>query len=91
MKIGGINSGTDFESKCRILADVWLGQKNNEELDDFFEYNDLGLPLAYMLHEGLVVLNEKTVPIVDETFESLLETLDLKDEGFRTVSDLNRF
>ncbi len=43
---------TTFENKCAILADLWLNYKDNEELEDFVEYNDLGLPLAYGVRLG---------------------------------------
>lgn len=36
---------TSFEGRCSILGDLWLDYKENKELKDFIQYNDLGLPL----------------------------------------------
>ena len=86
---------TTFENKCAILSDLWLNYKDNEELADFVEYNDLGLPLAYLIHTELVSVNESGIVYVDETFnllckglgvdldgeyESLYELMDLQDD-----------
>jgi hypothetical protein len=49
---------TNFETKCAILSDLWLNYKDNEELADFVEYNDLGLPLAYLIHTNLVTVTD---------------------------------
>jgi hypothetical protein len=72
---------TNFETKCAILSDLWLNYKDNEELADFVEYNDLGLPLAYLIHTDLVTVNETGMPYVDETFNLLCTSLGLDFEG----------
>jgi len=71
---------TPFTAKCEILASVWLDHRNDVEFDEFIEYNDLGLPLAYSIHADLVELNAETEKIIDETFHLLLEALGLEDE-----------
>ncbi len=45
---------TTFENKALILADLWMNFRNDEEFQDFVDYNDLGLPLAYALANGVV-------------------------------------
>jgi hypothetical protein len=72
---------TNFETKCEILSDLWINYKDNEELEDFVEYNDLGLPLAYLIHTELVTVNETGMPYVDETFNLLCKALDLDLDG----------
>lgn len=79
---------TTFENKVAILADLWLGYRNDETFTDFIEYNDLGLPLAYALDNGLIVANEKTNAFIDETFALLLAGLELEDTGFTNLNDL---
>ena len=79
---------TTFDNKVAILADLWLGYRNDETLTDFIEYNDLGLPLAYALDNGLVVANEKTSAFIDETFALLLAGLELEDTGYDNLNDL---
>jgi hypothetical protein len=72
---------TNFETKCEILSDLWLNYKDNEELGDFVEYNDLGLPLAYLIHTNLVTVTEEGMGYVDETFNLLCKGLDLDLDG----------
>jgi hypothetical protein len=80
---------TNFENKCAILADLWLNYKDNEELEDFIEYNDLGLPLAYLIHTGLVTVTDEGIIYVDETFDLLVSSLGLDLEGeYETLNEL---
>jgi hypothetical protein len=80
---------TNFETKCAILSDLWLNYKDNEELEDFVEYNDLGLPLAYLIHTDLVAVTETGMPYVDETFNLLCTALGLdSDEEYTSLNEL---
>lgn len=72
---------TPFETKCSILSDLWLNYKDNEELADFVEYNDLGLPLAYCIHTNLVNVTDEGIVYVEETFNLLCSGLDLDLDG----------
>lgn len=79
---------TTFRDKCNILAELWLDYREDEEFTDFVEYNDLGLPLAYMIANGIVESNQVAERFVDETFNVLLAGLNIQDTGFETLSDL---
>jgi hypothetical protein len=80
---------TNFETKCAILSDLWLNYKDNDELADFIEYNDLGLPLAYLIHTNLVTVTETGMPYVDETFNLLCTALGLdSDEEYISLNEL---
>ena len=80
---------TTFENKCAILSDLWLNYKDNEELQDFVEYNDLGLPLAYLIHTELVSVNESGISYVDETFNLLCTGLGVDlDAEYESLNEL---
>ena len=80
---------TLYEDKLAILSDLWLNYRRDEEFADFIEYNDLGLPLAYAISESIVESTEIAARFVEETFELLLEGLDVdEDTGFETLDDL---
>ena len=79
---------TEFESRCQILSDLWINYKKDEEFADFIEYNDLGLPLAYAIAEGIVEKTELAENFINETFELLLSALDIEDEGFETLDGI---
>ena len=83
---------TTFENKCAILSDLWLNYKDNEELQDFVEYNDLGLPLAYLIHTELVSVNESGISYVDETFNLLCEGVGVDLDGeYESLNELMTF
>ena len=79
---------TKFKHKCDILADLWLNYKEDSELADFIKYNDLGLPLAYAINEGIVEKTALAKNFVDETFELLLSSLGLDDAGYHLLDEL---
>ena len=79
---------TTFENKCVILADIWLNYRDDEKFDDFIAYNDMGLPLAYALSEGIVNGTELSTKFVDETFDLLLAGIGIEDTGFDNLDDV---
>ena len=72
---------TDFSTKASILADLWINFRDDEELQDFCEYNDIGLPLAYFIHTDLVKTSDEGAAHVEETFNLLCDALNLDLDG----------
>lgn len=79
---------TTYENKCDILAELWTNHKGNEDLGEFFSYNDLGLPLAYAVSTTIVESNPTVEGFINETFEGLLTALGRDDEGFVDLDEL---
>ena len=79
---------TDFSNKVTILAELWMNYRDDDELRDFMEYNDLGLPMAYLLMNELVLPTEKSELYIDETFNLLLAALEIKDRGFESLDEM---
>lgn len=79
---------TPFSNKAEILADLWLNYRADEEFQDFVEYNDLGLPLAYAIANDIVSSTPTAEKFVNETFELLLAGLEVEDTGFDNLDDL---
>lgn len=83
------NTSTPFSNKAEILADLWLNYRSDEDFQDFVEYNDIGLPLSYVIANGIVETTEIATRFVEETFELLLSGLDIEDDtGFETLEDV---
>ena len=83
---------TTFDNKCAILSDLWLNYKDEAELADFVEYNDLGLPLAYLIHTDLVTVNENGISYIDETFDLLCEGVGVDLDGeYESLNELMTF
>jgi hypothetical protein len=81
-------STTTQESKAVILSELWLGYKNDQNFEDFFSYNDLGLPLAYAISNGIVKATDTSNKFIDETFTLLLASLEIEDEGYDGLDDI---
>lgn len=79
---------TTFDNKANILADLWLNYRDDQEFQDFIEYNDLGLPLAYAISTGIVKKTDQAEKFINETFELLLAGIGIEDTGFESLEDL---
>lgn len=79
---------TDFETRCFILAELWTDHRNNNKFSDFFDYNDIALPLAFMIDQKIVEANEVGIRYIDETWELLCEALSIEDTGFDDLSQM---
>ena len=79
---------TDVESKCRILGKLWMDYRDDSEFIDFIEYNDLGLPMAYLVDSDLVKMTNKGEIFVEETFELFLQSLKIEDTGFTDLEEV---
>lgn len=79
---------TPLNAKCEILADLWLNYRDEVDFEEFIKYNDLGLPLAYAISSGIVLITDKAVSFIEETFDLLLAGLEIEDLGFETLDDV---
>lgn len=81
----------NFSDQCGILGELWINYKEDKEFAAFIEYNDLGLPLAYMVAQGLV--NEAT-PLgeqyINETFKLFISGIGLEEEDIEEGMDLSQ-
>ena len=79
---------TNFLNKTSILAELWMNYRDDEGLQDFVEYNDLGLPLAYFLYNELVLPTKQAEVYIDETFNLLIAALEVEDIGFESLDEM---
>jgi hypothetical protein len=80
---------TTFENKANILADLWIDYRGEPDFQDFVEYNDLGLPLAYAIANGIVESTMTASTFIEETFAVLLSGLGIEeDKGFESLSEI---
>jgi hypothetical protein len=79
---------TTIENKAGILSELWMNYRDDVEFADFIDYNDLGLPLAYAIANGIVELTPKANDFIAETFDLLLASLGIEDTGFETIDDV---
>jgi hypothetical protein len=80
---------TSFEDACSILAELWIEHRQEKTFEDFVSYNDLGLPLAFLVDSELVQPTEIAKQYIQETWEILLKSLEIKDDpGFTCLEDI---
>ena len=76
-------------NKAGVLAELWINYRDDEDFTDFIDYNDIGLPLAYFVAEGLV---NDTTPLGDqyiiETFEMFATALSVTEEEIEALEDI---
>jgi len=80
---------TPFDVRCRILSELWIEYRGDKELEDFFSYNDMGLPAAYLVESELAEPSQQLIDLINETFDLLLATLGREnDDGYESLDDL---
>jgi hypothetical protein len=80
---------TPFSSKCEILGELWLKYRADyPDLEDFIEYNDLGLPIAYAIANDIVKSTDLAKAFVEETFDLLLAGLGVDDTNWDNLDEL---
>jgi hypothetical protein len=72
---------TDFSNKIIILSDLWINYRDDDDFDDFIQYNDLGLPLAYLINTELAAVTDQGRIYIEETFNLLCAALDIDLDG----------
>ena len=66
----------NFETVCGILGELHFNYGDSKEFKSFVEFNDLGLPLAFLTSQGLVVeLSDDGRRYVIDTFDMFIGSL----------------
>ena len=80
----------EFADKAGILGQLWIEFRGDEDFTDFIEYNDLGLPMSYMVAEGLIKECSPTgESLIEETFVMFCELLEITEDDFDVLEDIN--
>lgn len=80
----------DFADKAGVLGQLWIEFRGDEDFSDFIEYNDLGLPLAYMVAEGLVKeCSPVGEDIIEETYKMFLALLEVEEKDFEVLEEIS--
>lgn len=79
---------TNFLNRCDILSELWLDYRGEEDFQDFVEYNDLGLPLAFAISQDIIKTSPRAEGYINEAFDLLLASLEVEDEEFDTLDDV---
>ena len=79
---------TSFNNIVDILGYLYSNYKEDENFKDFVEYNDMGLPLAYLASQGLCDVTPDGGRYITETWSLFIDMLGVEDTGFENLDDL---
>lgn len=79
---------TNFSDICNILGKLYYQYRDEDTFIDFIEYNDIGLPIAYLTSENLCVPSPDGEKYVLESWELFLAALGVEDKGFSSLEEL---
>jgi hypothetical protein len=80
----------NFNNKITILSELWMNYRDDKELKDFIDYNDLGLPLAYFLMNEIVLPTDQSQIYINETYDLLIAALTVEDKEWESLDELLR-
>lgn len=62
--------------------------RDDDAFQEFIEYNDIGLPIAYFIDSEIVEPTPRADLYIAETFDMLLASLELEDNGFDSFDSM---
>ena len=83
--------GNLLQNKITILAELWMNYREDEELEDFIEYNDIGLPLAYLLMNEIVLPSDESAIYINETYDLFVSSLAIPDKEWESLDEMLGF
>lgn len=80
----------DIADKAGLLGQLWIDYREDDNFSSFMEYNDIGLPLSYVVAEGLVPgLTPLGEDYIDETIEMLFKLLEITEDEVDLLPKIN--
>ena len=78
-----------LNNKIAVLADLYLNYRDEEQFKEFADYNDIGLPIAHLVHTGLCTMNKSGEIYVEETYDLLVTAMGVDpEESYVTIEDM---
>ena len=79
----------DNSTKAEILVQFTQDNFNDEMYEDFFDYNDLGIPMAIAVVQEMVILTDKGEELLDETWIELCNLFDADPNSeYESIDDV---
>jgi hypothetical protein len=80
----------DFADKTGILGQLWIDFRDDENFSAFMDYNDIGVPMAYYLAEGLVTsLTPLGEQYVEESIDMMFKLLEITEAEVDGLEEIN--
>ena len=79
----------DNRTKAEILVQFTQDEFNSGEYDEFFDYNDLGIPLSIAITQDMVILTDAGEQLLEETWKELCLLFEVDpDNEYESIDDL---
>ena len=79
----------DNRTKAEILVQFTQDEFNLGNYDDFFDYNDLGIPMAIAVVQDMVILTDAGEALLEETWIELCNLFNADPNSeYETIDDL---
>lgn len=79
----------DNRTKAEILVQFTQDHFNSGEYDEFFDYNDLGIPLSIAITQDMVILTDSGEQLLNETWNELCLLFNANpDDEYESIDDL---
>ena len=79
----------DNRTKAEILVQFTQDEFNSGEYDDFFDYNDLGIPMSIAITQDMVILTDSGEQLLEETWIELCNLFGADSNGeYESIDDL---
>lgn len=79
----------DNRTKAEILVQFTQDEFNSGEYDEFFDYNDLGIPLSIAITQDMVILTDAGEQLLEETWIELCNLFNANPNSeYETIDDL---
>ncbi len=79
----------DNRTKAEILVQFTQDYFNSGEYEEFFDYNDLGIPLSIAITQDMVILTDSGEELLEETWKDLCLLFDANpDDEYESIDDL---
>ena len=79
---------TEYANKVDILNDLWINYSEEEDFQHFIEMNDLGLPLAHLISNGIVESTPLAEELINQSFTWLMDLFEIEDSGFKNLEEI---
>ena len=79
----------DNRTKAEILVQFTQDEFNSGEYEEFFDYNDLGIPLSIAITQDMVILTDAGEQLLEETWIELCNLFEADPNSeYETIDDL---
>ena len=79
----------DNRTKAEILVQFTQDEFNSGEYEEFFDYNDLGIPLSIAITQDMVILTDAGEALLEETWIELCNLFNADPNSeYETIDDL---